>query len=114
MSKLAIAICIGAIALSGCTGTMGETYYGMQESPMWFSTAAPETIATFYRKRCVTYGIKPDTPEMSECIQQEIRQTKMERALRDASRPRKVYQHPARPMNTSCIKTGAYINCSSY
>lgn len=113
MRKIIIAT-VGAIALTGCTGTKGETYYGMQESPMWFSTAAPETIATFYRKRCASYGINPDTPEMSECIQREIRQTKMERAIRDASRPRYIYTPPARPVNTTCVRTGPYVNCSSY
>ena len=100
---------------------MGETYYGMQESPMWFSTAAPETIAAFYRKRCAAYGVTPATPEMIECIQREIQQTKMKHALKDAAQPKRVYNHPkpvytapSRSIQTSCINTGTHVFCSSY
>jgi len=43
----------------------------MAGSPAWFATAGPETIAAYYRKRCVSYGFQAGTPQMAQCIQSE-------------------------------------------
>jgi len=70
---------------SGCTGSTGETYLGRPGSPAWFATAAPQTIADYYAQQCASYGFKPGTVEMAQCIQSEAQGGRNRAAVRQAA-----------------------------
>lgn len=101
-------IALLCIALAGCTGTQGETFLGRPGSPAWFATAAPETIAAYFVTRCQTYGFKPGTVEMAQCVQQEAGQSRNRNALKmaviAATAPR-----PAPTVNCRSTKFGSVI-----
>lgn len=77
-------VLIGLWALAGCTGVDGEKYLGRPGSPAWFATASPNTQASYFRDRCATYGFKPGTVEMAQCIQAEAGSSRQTAAFRSA------------------------------
>jgi hypothetical protein len=67
-----LVIALTSILLSGCaTGLDGETVIGRPGSPAWFRTASAETKLHYFTTICNGYGFKIDTPQMSQCIQNE-------------------------------------------
>ena len=65
------------LILSGCSkGVNGETVMGSPGSPMWHSTASLETQLQYFRSNCLGYGYKLGTPQMAQCLQTEMQNSK--------------------------------------
>lgn len=63
--------------LTACsTGIKGEQIIGSPGSPAWFMSASIDTQMEYFRKICMGYGFKEDTPDMSRCLQTEARSAK--------------------------------------
>lgn len=107
------------VVSTGCTGTQGETYLGAPGSRAWFATAAPETVAAYFSKRCAAYGFQPGTPAMAQCIQSEAQSRQNQNAIRSAALAQANAQEMAtinanRPKQTSCMRNGNFVNCTTY
>jgi hypothetical protein len=99
---------LAALVVAGCTGSQGETYLGLPGSPAWFATASSQTVADYYGQRCVSYGFKPGTVEMAQCIQSEAQ------GGRGAASARMAAAANNRPKNTTCTGFGNMVNCTTY
>ncbi|MCS5623741.1 MAG: hypothetical protein NZ735_07275 [Candidatus Marinimicrobia bacterium] len=69
MIKNSLATLFIALFLTGCAGGG----IGLNESPMWHLTASPESKIEYFRKLCLGFGEKPNTPELNQCIKTESR-----------------------------------------
>ena len=105
-----------ALFVSGCTGVQGEKYIGLPGSPAWFATAAPETIADYFVRRCRTYGFQPGTVEMAQCVQNEAQATRNRNAIRGAAlaQANAISAAASRPRTVNCNRIGTMVNCSSF
>tara|TARA_B100000780_G_C21036403_1_gene415663 strand:- start:56 stop:355 length:300 start_codon:yes stop_codon:yes gene_type:complete len=69
MSK-GLVIVVLALVVSGCKGV------GLSESPLWHGTASQETKIEYFKAECLGFGYKSRTPEMAQCIQTQMNQSK--------------------------------------
>lgn len=90
------------VLVAGCTGV------GMQGSPAWLATASPETQAEYFRKRCVSYGFRPGTVEMAQCIQTESQ------GARNRAQRQVAIAQASGPVTTNCNRIGSNVSCTSY
>ncbi len=58
---------LSLLAFSGCN----SGGIGMVGSPAWFMSTTPEQRAEYFTKTCQSYGFKPGTVEIAQCIQSE-------------------------------------------
>jgi hypothetical protein len=107
------------VLIAGCTGVDGEKFIGAPGSPAWFSTASPNTVATYFRDRCTAYGFVQGTPEMAQCIQQEAASKRQSNAIRgaaiaSANQANIANANANRVRHTTCNRFGNTVNCSSF
>lgn len=99
------------VIIAGCTGTQGETYLGRPGSPAWFATAAPETIADYFIRRCQSYGFRMGTLEMAQCVQSEAGATRNRNAVRMAVAAASM---PAPARHCTSTRTGSIVSTTCY
>ncbi len=46
---------------------------GREESPFWHKRTSISEKMSYFKPKCKTYGFKENTPEMRQCIVNEIR-----------------------------------------
>ena|SRR5690554_5368024 len=107
-------LCVALLVLAGCqNGGIGRA-----ESPAWFMTATPEQQLAYFSKRCASYGFKPETNEMANCIMAESRSSRGQaRATMDVASQNMAMQNIAsqrRMVTTNCNRFGNSVNCTSY
>ena len=42
--------------------------FGREGSPIWWNRASSEEIATYFSKKCATFGFEYGTSEMRDCV----------------------------------------------
>jgi len=105
------------ITLQGCvsTGVNGEKVIGRPGSLFWFDSADRATITAHYKENCTSYGYKDKTPEMTQCLQTEIREGKRDahvqfdqgmKGFSQATQPRETYR-------TNCTTWGSNTSCTT-
>lgn len=95
--------------LSGCsTGVMGETVIGRPESPAWHRSASIQTKITHFKRACKAYGIANGTPQMSNCLQNEMQNSK-NRARRKMNTNNAIRQNNNKSF--TCHSYGNTTNC---
>lgn len=103
-----------ALALAGCQ----NGGVGLAESPAWFMTASQEQQMAYFGKRCAGYGVKPGTPEMTQCLMDESRSARGNARRRMASASDdmiRASQRPSRsPVTTNCSSFGNSVSCTTY
>ena len=73
--KLNICITITSLLLlCGCYDSSGRV--GKEGSPIWMDRTTNDEKARYYKTVCREYGFEYDTPEMAECVGDEIRSAK--------------------------------------
>lgn len=110
---------LSLLALTACTGAAGETYIGQPGSPAWFATADKTTIAAFFVDRCTSYGFKPGTVEMAQCVQQESNGQRSRNSAQIAAAAQvnaniAVANAANRPTRTTCNRFGNTVNCTTF
>jgi hypothetical protein len=118
-----------ALALVGCAGPGGpcSRYLAQEEcpvgSPGWNAATNAEARAW---ERCNGYGLKVGSPGYAQCVlaasaeyrADQRRDFNDERQARAAAAPVFVplapLPLPPRPVQTTCVRTGDYLNCNSY
>ena len=63
---------------------------GKEESPFWHSRTSTSEKMSYFQPKCKTYGFKENTPEMRQCIVNEIRIS--EKSARDKMNSISTYQ----------------------
>jgi hypothetical protein len=66
------AILFAVFFLVGCNNGEG---IGMYESPMWHATADTSKKVAYFKRQCLEFGFEGDTPEMAQCIQNQMNQS---------------------------------------
>lgn len=104
-------VLLGALlALAGCQ----NGGIGMAESPAWFMTATPEEQARYFSKRCTTYGFKPGTPDMAQCVMIEANSSRSGARTRAALASQAMAASRPRTVTTNCNRLGSSVTCTSY
>lgn len=103
-------VLVGLVVLAGCQ----NGGIGMAESPAWFMTATPQEQATYFGKRCSTYGFKPGTPEMAQCIMTEAGSARSSARTRAALAQHAMANSQPRMVTTNCNRFGSSVTCTSY
>lgn len=104
---------IAAVALAGCQ----NGGIGMAESPAWFMTATQEQQIAYFSKRCAAYGVKPGTPEMTQCLMDESRSARGHARRTMASANQAMInssQNNRRMVTTNCNRFGSSVSCTTY
>ena len=51
---------------------------GQEESPIWHNRLTTEEKVEYFTPKCLAYGFKKGTPELQQCVVNEIRISKAE------------------------------------
>ena len=105
--------------LSGCAG-----------SPAWYAMSSKEEIHQHFLEICQSYGLKPNTRDMTQCLMDERRSNaatresrlkmssdNLQRQLDRESRQIESFNEgnrPNQPTNTTCRELGDTIQCTTY
>ena len=103
MKMRAITAALMCLTITACQSV------GMKGSPLWHMTASQEEKIAAYRDTCISYGFKYGTPEMSQCIAQESRDSRSSANSRmQAIQQMNSYNN--RTINCTSTRTGAFVN----
>ena len=100
--------CTLLAALGYVAGCAADGAAGREGSPVWFMRTTPAEQAAYFQSVCVTYGFKPNTPQMAQCIQTEATNTRSSarKRMQDISNSNTT-------TNTTCTGFGNTLNCTS-
>jgi hypothetical protein len=99
----AIVLACITVSLSGCN-TLGS-----RGSHLWHITASDSEKYQFFESQCTKYGFRKGTPEMSNCIANEWRDSKnaaRERARSSSSRKSELDAYHENERDWECIEKG--------
>ena len=110
--------------LIGCsTGAGGEFILGRPGSPVWFNMASQDTIISYYKNICKSYGLAEGSTQTANCIQKEIHEGKNRAEIRkmnsfkilDNMQRLEIERNRSQQTgNVTCIEQGHITRCSSY
>ena len=101
---------ISCLVLTSCGGNGNGI--GMAESPMWHKTASKEVRIEYFKDQCTDFGFKVGTTQMSQCIQNQMNQSRSD-ASAQMDRVSQ-WNQQNRIRSTNCNQFGSQINCTTY
>ena len=103
-TSLALAVIVAGL-MAGCAEDGGA---GREGSPVWFMRTSAAEQAAYFQSVCVSYGFKPNTPEMAQCMQTEALN-----ARNSASSRMQAVSNSYQTTRTNCTGFGNTLNCTS-